>query len=258
MATFRTWKDSRQAYNKHDEACNLDSKFVTKLSITIQKKHSKITSKQTPKYRSSNQQNDNTQFKNLEINMVIKVRRIKKWRKIPQILIGASSSNKLGCCKKISLETAQSWRISDSDSCTCFPGRPRTSSNRLIMSSRTAWSIFFVSIDPKKKKSQRLYWTMMRMLWWWWCEGPESKNEREWNQWVNNMPRWRRRRRRREREPKSQWRRFASRRVSFEDHTQLKRLRLWYERVSFIGAGGEEKWQFLSFSFIRKGRGFIR
>lgn len=63
--------------------------------------------------------------------------------KLPQILIGASSSNKLGCCKKISLETTQSWRISDSDSWTCFPGRVRTSRRRLIISSKTDCSILF-------------------------------------------------------------------------------------------------------------------
>ena len=32
----------------------------------------------------------------------------RKKKKIPQILMGASSSNKLGCCKKITLETTQS------------------------------------------------------------------------------------------------------------------------------------------------------
>lgn len=64
-----------------------------------------------------------------------------KNKKIPQILMGASSSNKLGCCKKISLETTQSCRISESDSWTSFPARPRTSKSRLIISSRTAWSI---------------------------------------------------------------------------------------------------------------------
>lgn len=55
--------------------------------------------------------------------------------------MGASSSNKLGCCKKISLETTQSCRISDSESWTCLPGRPRTSRSRLIMSSSRDWSI---------------------------------------------------------------------------------------------------------------------
>jgi len=70
------------------------------------------------------QQNKNTELKNL-----------------PQILIGASSSNKLGCCKKISLAVEHSWRISVSDSWTCFPGRLRTSRSRLIMSSKTACSI---------------------------------------------------------------------------------------------------------------------
>lgn len=76
-------------------------------------------------------------------------------KKLPQILIGASSSNKLGCCKKISLEAAQSWRISDSDNCTCFPGRPRTSRRRLIMSSRSVWSI--CSTSRRSTKSTSLF-----------------------------------------------------------------------------------------------------
>uniref|UniRef100_A0A0A9D2I4 Uncharacterized protein n=1 Tax=Arundo donax TaxID=35708 RepID=A0A0A9D2I4_ARUDO len=60
----------------------------------------------------------------------------------PQILIGASSSRRLAWLRKISRETEQSWRISDSESCTCFPGRAvRTSSRRRRMSSRSAASI---------------------------------------------------------------------------------------------------------------------
>lgn len=70
-------------------------------------------------------------------------RKKKTWdfAEVPQILMGAHSSSKLGCFKKISLETAQSCRISDSDNCTCLPGRRRTSRRRLIMSSRTEGSI---------------------------------------------------------------------------------------------------------------------
>lgn len=64
-----------------------------------------------------------------------------KWM-IPQILMGASSSSKLGCWRKMSLEATQSCLISDSDSWTCFPGRAnRTSVSRRIMSSSTASSI---------------------------------------------------------------------------------------------------------------------
>lgn len=46
--------------------------------LTIQEKHSKITSKQTPNYRSWNQQNDNTQLKNLEIKIL--VTHAKQWQ----------------------------------------------------------------------------------------------------------------------------------------------------------------------------------
>lgn len=62
---------------------------------------------------------------------------------LPQILMGASSSRRLGCCRKISLDFKQSLLISDSDSCTCFPGLPLTSSNRLIISSSATESIWF-------------------------------------------------------------------------------------------------------------------
>src|ERR1044072_1528640 len=60
---------------------------------------------------------------------------------IPHILIGASSSKSIGCFKKISLETTQSFLISASESCTCFPGLPLTSSNLLMIASRTPLSI---------------------------------------------------------------------------------------------------------------------
>lgn len=61
---------------------------------------------------------------------------------IPQILIGASSSSKLGWRRKISLEATQSCLISDSESWTCLPGLPdRTSVSLLIISSSTAGSI---------------------------------------------------------------------------------------------------------------------
>ena len=58
--------------------------------------------------------------------------------------MGASSSRRLGWWRKISLEWKQSFLISDSDSCTCFPGLPLTSSNRLIISSKAAESIWFI------------------------------------------------------------------------------------------------------------------
>ena len=79
-----------------------------------------------------------------------------KQERVPQILMGASSSNKLGCCKKISLEMRQSWRISDSDSCTCFPGRPRTSRSRLIMPSKSDWSMTFLFSSPPPKVNDTL------------------------------------------------------------------------------------------------------
>ena len=61
---------------------------------------------------------------------------------IPQILMGAWSSRRLGCWMKISRAARQSCRISDSDNWTCFPGRAsRTSKSRLMMSSNTAGSI---------------------------------------------------------------------------------------------------------------------
>ena len=68
--------------------------------------------------------------------------RIIKAKGVPQILMGASSSSKLGWLMKMSLEATQSCLISDSESWTCFPGRAnRTSVRRRIMSSRTASSI---------------------------------------------------------------------------------------------------------------------
>jgi len=61
---------------------------------------------------------------------------------IPQILMGASSSSRLGCERKISLAAAQSCLISDSDSCAFFPGlRFFTSRSRRMTSSSKAGSI---------------------------------------------------------------------------------------------------------------------
>lgn len=66
--------------------------------------------------------------------------RIKKGKKrIPQILMGALSSRRLGWDKKIWRALTQSCRISPSDSWTCFP--PLPSSSLLIISSNTPLSI---------------------------------------------------------------------------------------------------------------------
>ena len=68
----------------------------------------------------------------------------------PQILMGASISTRLDCWRKISLETEQSWWISVSISCTCFPARTcRYSNSLLIMSSSTAGSIVPPPSPPK-------------------------------------------------------------------------------------------------------------
>jgi len=82
-----------------------------------------------------------------------------KKRKVPQILRGASSSKRLGWLEKISLETRQSCLISGSESCTCLPGLPLTSSSLLMIPSRTARSIrslrFQKSIKERKEQSER-------------------------------------------------------------------------------------------------------
>ena len=78
---------------------------------------------------------------------------------IPQILRGASSSKRLGWLKKISFETTQSCLISASESCTCFPGRPLTSSSLSIIPSRTLRSIpkfkAFPSISLSSKEQSK-------------------------------------------------------------------------------------------------------
>ena len=56
--------------------------------------------------------------------------------RVPQILIGASSSRSTGCCMKISRAAVQRPRISASDRLTCRPGRePRTSSSLEMIAS---------------------------------------------------------------------------------------------------------------------------
>jgi hypothetical protein len=65
---------------------------------------------------------------------------------IPQILMGASSSSRLGWCRKISLAAAHSCLISDSDNCAFFPGLIFfTSSSRRMTSSSKAGSIMLRS-----------------------------------------------------------------------------------------------------------------
>jgi hypothetical protein len=73
---------------------------------------------------------------------------------IPQILMGASSSSRLGCCRKISLAAAQSCLISDSDSCAFFPGlRFFTSRSRRMTSSSNAGSILsYPTLTPPFSK----------------------------------------------------------------------------------------------------------
>jgi len=61
---------------------------------------------------------------------------------LPQILIGASSSRRFGCARKMSLDARHSCRISASESCTCLPGLPlRTSRSLVMMSSSVVVSI---------------------------------------------------------------------------------------------------------------------
>lgn len=45
---------------------------------------------------------------------------------VPHILMGASSSKRIGCCMKMSLAFTHSILISPSSNCTCFPGRAPT------------------------------------------------------------------------------------------------------------------------------------
>lgn len=63
--------------------------------------------------------------------------------------MGASSSSKLGCLMKMSLEATQSCLISDSESWTCLPGRAnRTSVSRWIMSSSAFGSMMVPCCCP--------------------------------------------------------------------------------------------------------------
>ena len=82
--------------------------------------------------------------------------------------MGASISNKLGCFKKISLEVRHSWRISDSDSWNCLPGLPLTSSNRVIMLSRTDGSITSTNGQEEEGEIERTK-DQGFDCWWWYC-----------------------------------------------------------------------------------------
>lgn len=74
---------------------------------------------------------------------------------VPQILIGASSSRRLGWLRKTSLEAEQSWRISTSSSFACFAVLPLFVSNsRLIISSTKLSSILSKSPKPLSLKIQ--------------------------------------------------------------------------------------------------------
>jgi hypothetical protein len=70
---------------------------------------------------------------------------------LPHILIGAASSNSIGCDMKISRAFRHKPRISCSASCTCFPGRlPRTSSSLAIILSRSkscAFAAIFTNFE---------------------------------------------------------------------------------------------------------------
>lgn len=120
--------------------------------------HSKLSSNQNPHNPKS--QKPNPIKKITTITRLFEIEKTKElflWKKTkfdqentPQILMGASSSRRLGCWRKISLETVQSWRISLSMSCTCFPAFTCLYSNSLlIMSSSTADSIVKNEKIPK-------------------------------------------------------------------------------------------------------------
>ena len=65
------------------------------------------------------------------LNPQIWMKRIKKFYFLPHILSGASSSRRIGCDKKISLDLRHKPRISPSVSWTFLPGRePRTEKKR--------------------------------------------------------------------------------------------------------------------------------
>jgi hypothetical protein len=66
---------------------------------------------------------------------------------VPQILMGASSSSRMGWEMKISRAFMQRLRISWAPSWTCLPGRlPRTSKSLSIMLSTSMSPIFFLAL----------------------------------------------------------------------------------------------------------------
>ena len=76
--------------------------------------------------------------------------------------MGARRSRRIGWERKICLALTQSWRISDSESCTCFP--PFPSRSLLITSSNTPLSIipsiviiiiFFLSSQRNKETNKQ-------------------------------------------------------------------------------------------------------
>lgn len=50
---------------------------------------------------------------------------------LPHIFKGASKSNKIGCCKNISLDFKHKPRTSASDICTVLPGRHPLTINKI-------------------------------------------------------------------------------------------------------------------------------
>jgi hypothetical protein len=79
---------------------------------------------------------------------------------VPAILMGASSSSRLGWRMNTSLEAAQSCRISPSPSCTCctcFPGRHRRTSRRRRIKSSRAMRF----IDPPAGRANQASWSYL-------------------------------------------------------------------------------------------------
>lgn len=97
--------------------------------------------------------------KKYKINSINWKTKEEKLISLPQILMGASSSSKLGWLRKISLDIAQSCLISASVSCTCFVALPFfDSKSRLIISSTKFSSIpaDWLQSEKPKTKNPRL------------------------------------------------------------------------------------------------------
>lgn len=78
--------------------------------------------------------------------------------------MGASSSNRMGCEMKISRALVQRYRISASNSWTCFPGRlPLTSSSLSMMESKStsfsamvgSWELGFKRVEKETRETLR-------------------------------------------------------------------------------------------------------